>query len=83
MFSIMLFISLYLVTTTSRVSLIDITYVLFCLDYLAETSNHGNIDGKDVLKNSSSTAADHLTEEEQKSENTRNEETPMSHEKYE
>ena len=83
MFSIMLLIFLYLATTTSRVSLIDITYVLFCLVHLAETSNHCKIDGKDVLKNSSSTAADHLTEEEQKCENTRNEETPMSHEKYE
>ncbi len=83
MLSIMLLVSLYLATTTSRVSLIDITYVLFCLEYLAETSNHCNIDVKDDLKSSSSTAADHLTEEEQICENTRNEETPMSHEKYE
>ena len=83
MFSIMLFISLYLATTMYRVSLIDIIYVLFRLDNLAEASNQCNIDGKDVLENLSSTAADHLTEEEQKCENSPNEETPMCHEKYE
>ena len=83
MFSIMLFISLYLATTTSRLSLIDITYILICLDYLLETSNHCNIDGKDVLENSSHAAADHLTEEEQNCENSPNEETPMCHAKNE